>query len=565
MRNGILCVLLVGLCVLAIHPVLDAACGDDFSYVKTALDFERTGKFVYNGWAAPISGWLIPWGALFVKLFGFSFDILRISIFPIAAATIVLFHQILRRFGINSQNAVFGTLAVGLSPIFLFPATMYQTDVPGLFVTLLCIYMCQRAVAAQTDRRALAWLISAALVNIGGGTVRQTAWLGVLVIVPSTAWLLRKRRGAILTGTLMWLFGVVAILACLHWFNQQPYSLREQIVPWPVGPRDLRHMTYQMTKTFLCLILVILPVSIAWITTARRLSRSAKWRFALAILLSILVAVHFYKAGTADTWAEPWLIPTLDYTAFGVAPLWVRAVISFLVVTLAVLLAEQLVQESSGSGDTDQPSGWGHVAWILGPFTLSYLLLLVPRATLQMVQDRYLLGIAPFAIIVLLKLYQERVNRTLPVVSFIVLVVIAVISVGYVHDFFAASRALTNVVATVEKSGIPRDDLQAGTDIESGWAQDGWVQIEEGGHINDAHIKVPVGAYKPYVPDARIPPECQNYLASRMPAIHPEYFVVRKPKSCFAPTTFPVIHYKTWFPPFHRAIYVEKLTNIAAR
>src|SRR4051812_18031368 len=118
-RNGLLCALLMAVCVLTIYPVGNVPCADDFSYMKSALDFEQTGKVLYNGWATAMLGWLIPWGALFIKVFGFSFTILRLSMLPIAAATIYLLHQILRRFGINPQNAAFGALAVGLSPIFL--------------------------------------------------------------------------------------------------------------------------------------------------------------------------------------------------------------------------------------------------------------------------------------------------------------------------------------------------------------------------------------------------------------------------------------------------------------
>ncbi len=178
-----------------IYPVAAMPFGDDFSYTKTALEFARTGHFVYNGWATAMLGWLIPWGALFIKLFGFSFTAVRLSMLPIAMATVYLFHDILRRFGINPANAVLGTLTMALSPLFLPLASTYMTDVPGLFVIVVCIYMCQRAVAAKSNKAALYWLVFATLVNIAGGTVRQIAWLGALVMVPSTAWFLRERRG----------------------------------------------------------------------------------------------------------------------------------------------------------------------------------------------------------------------------------------------------------------------------------------------------------------------------------------------------------------------------------
>jgi hypothetical protein len=540
---------------------VDGPWSDDFSYIKTALDFERTGKILYNGWATAMLGWLIPWGALFIKLFGFSFTILRVSLFPIAAATIYLLHQILRRFGIDPQNAVFGTLAIGLSPIFLLMATNYMTDVPGLLVILACIYMCQRAVAARTDNRALLWLISAALVNVAGGTVRQIAWLGALVMVPSTAWLLRERRGAKITGVLMWLLSLGAIAACVHWFNKQPYSVPEPILPGLVGLKGLFHLAGQVIMTLLCLLLIVLPVSVAWMTTTRRLDKSAKRRFVIVMVSLSLLGVYLYMAGINDRWAEPWLVQLLALTVFGRAWLWVRAIISLLAIAPAVLLIEQFVSQGwSISSDAGEPSSWIQLRWILGPFALSYLILLLPRATWQAIQDRYLLGVAPIAVILLLKLYQEHIKPTLPVGSFIVLIVVAVIAIGDVHDSFAASRALTNVVAIVEKSGIPRQSLLAGLE-GTGWARDGWVQVEDGGHINDPRIKVPIGAYRPSTPDLRLPPECLSWFASYTPAITPTYVIVSTPRSCFAPTTFPVIHYRTLFPPFRRTIYVEKLAS----
>jgi hypothetical protein len=174
-RNGLLCALIVATAVLLAYPVANMPFGDDFSYTKVALDFAHTGHFVYNGWDNPILGWLVPWGALFIKLFGFSFTAVRFSMLPIAMASVYLFHQILRRFGINPENAVLGALALGLSPLFLPLAATYMTDVPGLLVILVCVYMCQRAVTARTNTAALLWLCSAAVVNLAGGTVRQIA------------------------------------------------------------------------------------------------------------------------------------------------------------------------------------------------------------------------------------------------------------------------------------------------------------------------------------------------------------------------------------------------------
>ena len=98
-----------------------------------------------------------------------------------------LFRQLLRPGDVAVDvGANIGALTVGLSPIFLPMAASYMTDVAGLFVIVLCLYLCQRAAAARSDRAAVLWLCCAAISNVVGGTVRQICWLGALVMVPST-------------------------------------------------------------------------------------------------------------------------------------------------------------------------------------------------------------------------------------------------------------------------------------------------------------------------------------------------------------------------------------------
>ncbi len=282
-RNGLLCALVVATDVLLVYPVANMPFGDDFSYTKTALDFARTGHFIYNGWATAMLGWMVPWGAMFIKVFGFSFTVVRFSMLPIAMASVYLFHHILRRFGINRGNAVLGALTMALSPLFVPMASTFMTDVPGLFVILVCIYMCQRAVTATSDRSALVWLCAASAVNVAGGTVRQIAWLGALVMVPAAAWLLRQRRGMKFAGALLFLASLIGVLICLHWFNKQSYSVPEHIIAGPFHPKMLFHLAGELFKTLLCLLLVIFPVSVMWLPVSQRLTAKARIRIVSAL------------------------------------------------------------------------------------------------------------------------------------------------------------------------------------------------------------------------------------------------------------------------------------------
>lgn len=568
-RNGLLCALAVAACILLSNPTANMAFMDDFSYAKTALDFARTGRFVYNGWAVETLGWQIPWGALFIKLFGFSFNVLRLSMLPIAMATVYLFHQILRRFGISPRNAVFGSLTMALSPLFLPVAASFMTDIPGLFVILLCLYMCQRAVAAASDRSALLWLCSAALVNVGGGTVRQIAWLGALVMVPSTAWLLRSRRGMKVAGVLLWIVSLLGVLACLHWFSLQPYSVPEHIFAGPIHAKMLVHLAAQLLKTILCLLLLVFPVSAAWLPWAA--GRNARARLAGSIAMASLALLAFvlYRHGALDGWTIPWLTPVLAAQpilipgALGIASSTVGVFTSVIFSLLVIAPAIAVLMQLSGH-KTDirkkigmQSKAWDEIGWITIPFGISYIALLAPRGTYSYIQDRYVLGLVLVAIPLLLKLYQEKIGKNLPKASALILFAYAVYSVGGTHDFFAESRARVAVLQLVESSGVPRNLIQGRL------ASDGWFQIEGGGHINDPRIQNPAGAFVPYTMRWKIPGECLDWFTPYAPSITPEYFIVSDTAPCFAPTQYPPTHYTAWLPPFHRALYVQRLKDIS--
>jgi len=157
-KDALLCVLLLALCILAAWPIAEIGINDDWSSILTTQAFVQTHHFVYNGWLAMMLGWQVLWGSLFACLFRPDFVGIRLSTIPIALLTAVLYNAILRNFGLNRAHSLFGTLALTLSPLFLALSGTYMTDSPSLFSILLCLYLCQRALAALDDRQAALWL-----------------------------------------------------------------------------------------------------------------------------------------------------------------------------------------------------------------------------------------------------------------------------------------------------------------------------------------------------------------------------------------------------------------------
>lgn len=559
--DGLICCAIFLVCFMIAWPFAEMGFADDWSYVKTAEVFARTGHVVYNGFATPILGWQIAWGALFIRLFGFSFTAVKLSTLPLALATIFLFHGILVRFGITRRNALLGTLTLGLSPLLMPLAASYMTDVPGLFVLLLCLCCCQRAVAAPSSAQTIAWLCLAAGSNVASGTARQIAWLGALAMVPSAGWILRKRRGVLLATVLLWAGSVGGILACMRWFAHQPYSIPETIF----SARRLEHgngilsVTSQFSGALLCLLLLLFPLLAASLVLRPRV-KGVK-----PLLVAGIVVLWVARVG----WALPW-IPHILMAEFSAAkdaridlvpaqsfelPAPGRIGVSLLVMAAAALLAMRLREVGRSrreSLDIPKPGNddWNKMLWLLGPFTAAYVVLLVPRAWFECLLDRYLLDLMPVAIVLFIGAWQRWIAPRLPGICVVTLAVYAALAVAGAHDSFAWQRARLAAVNELRASGI------AQTAILGGFEYDGWTQIQDGGHINDPRIQIPAGAWDSRPLQSGFAKNCDLDFIDFTPAIKPKFAVAAKPGPCLLPAPYPPVRYRAWLPPFHRTIEV---------
>lgn len=170
----VLCTFALVICVVVSHPALNMGMDDDWSYIWCARLVANTGHIVYNGFAEPMLGWQLYLGALFIKLFGFSFTAVRASILLVAIGVIALTQRLFVRFGITAWNSAIATLTIALSPVFLFLSFSYMLDMAGLFCIMLCLYGCVRAIQADTAKATMGWLAFAALSNILGGTAGKS-------------------------------------------------------------------------------------------------------------------------------------------------------------------------------------------------------------------------------------------------------------------------------------------------------------------------------------------------------------------------------------------------------
>jgi hypothetical protein len=540
---------------------------DDWSYIQSALHLAQTGHIAYNGWSGPILGWQLYLGALFIKVFGFSFSAARFSILLLAAVAVYLLHRILLLCGVKEPNATVGTLTFSLSPLFLPLTFSFMSDIAGVFSLILCLYLCLRALHANTKAAARNWLIFAVVSNVITGSARQISWLGVLVWVPVTFWLLGNRRPSLIKSAVLWVAGIFGIFLCVSWYQHQPYSLQETLTA--VSTHQSKIITIaNIFRVSLDIPMLLLPVLIAfitptWVRTARQ--RFVAWAAIGTLCGLTLLGLVVYSHHLSMNWLAPFgqnyvtSKGTLDLPAIGSRPdvlnLPVRAAITLLTVAglfafLACCFSAPAIAKTTAVPPSDRPLSNRDLLILLGPFTLIYFGLLLPRAFADLMYDRYLSPLLVVALIACLLIYQEKVAARLPAFSSVILIVVACFSVASMHDFFASERARLEAANQLLASGLKR------TDFYGGFEYDGWTQVDSWGYVMTGQLRTPERLHHRQTWTSATMP-CGYIYANVFIAIQPQYAVSYDSKACQGPSRFSPVVYRTWLPPWTNSLYIQ--------
>jgi hypothetical protein len=547
------CAFALVICVLVSIPILNMGMDDDWSYIWCARVLANTGHVLYNGFVEPMLGWQLYLGALFIKLFGFSFTSVRASILLVAVASVALTQRLFVRLGITTWNSIIGTLTIALSPVFLVLSFSFMSDMAGYFCLILCLYACVRAVQAGSDTAALGWFAFAALSNVLGGTARQIAWLGVLVIVPSTAWFMRQRRGALLTGAVLWIVGIATIFVSMRWFNRQPYSIAGHALS--SDGITLRYESSTLIRGVLGFCLILSPVLIAFLVRYPLANLRARKHAAIAAAVFLVATLYLVLRSKPVYWLAPFLDVHGGLLGEPPPPIPFTLRLAFTVLTFAVLIAFLLCLWNASnlkdiSPEQNSAITWKAIATLLCPFILACATLL---ATRHNIYERYLLPLLFVILVPVLRLYQQKIASRLPWASALLVIFMALFGVANMHDLFAGHRARLVAANEIISSGIPRNQIRAG------YEYDAWTQLESVGHLNDARIRNPAGAYHPWTPPSDVPEDCLLPFSSEVAAIIPRYRLSLSTTGCFTSSQYQPIPYTNWLPPHNRAIYIQQM------
>ncbi len=563
LRNAGACVAVVAAAVLLVWPFAEMPYADDWAYSHIALHLARTGHLIYNGWESALLVLHSCWGAFLIRLFGFSFTVLRLSTLPFALGAVALCYVLARRASLAAPAAILVTFLLGLSPVFLPLAASFMTDVPCLFFILFSLYALVRAAEASADPhvtpRAWIWLTLGVVSGLVGGTGRQVVWLVPLVVLPYWAWIRRRRPWFACASLASWILVLAATLAMTAWFNRQPY-----VIPQPPITSELklawRAPLWELNisaRTALMILLLALPAALPAVLSALVVAWQGRGsrRMAVSALFLALLSVLLIHPNLASI---PWVASTLNWEGInGASELAgrpvvltkpIRAFFAVGVYAAAVLLASKLWDLRSLSRRLarfffDPPPGRLAMA-AMSLFSVAYLALLIVRAAHIDIFDRYFLPLIPWLAIVLLAWNNadERtawtLRRTMPS-AWLLLAIYALYAVASTQDVLALARARAAAAARLEAADVPR------TAIDAGFSYNGWTELLVSGRVNSRWVVNPPGAYRPEL--------------GQTPSVKPLYRLEYQPTPETMTTPFGSVPYFSLLPPFRKQVYIDRI------
>jgi hypothetical protein len=557
-KNVSFAIAVVVFAMLSLWPFADMPYGDDFAYSHVALRLSQTGHMMYNGWEFAMLLAHAYWGVLFIRLFGFSFQCLRLSTIPFALGTVALCYLLVRRAGLNPSSALLTTLIVALSPVFLLLSATYMTDIPCLFFTIASLYSLSRAAELSTNYRGYLWLFLGAATAFIGGTGRQVVWLVPLLLLPYMAFLKRRHLRFATASVLVWIVTAGGVALASAWLDHQLY-VGAQLSVFHQLKLVLKHPFAELnifSRVALMLLFFVLPAAIP--LTARSFLKT--WRGSLirkafvGVPLLVVFAAILIHPSLASI---PWVGSTFNWEGInGVLPGFpvvltppIRAVAALAVYLTACILAGELLEirrlARRGFQFLLNPPAHQFALAGMSAFSAVYFVLLVLRGVEVDIFDRYLLPLMPCIATLLLVWSESDVpdadtspRRAMPI-AWATVAVIACYGIASTQDFWALARARVIATRKLEAAGVPRTSISAGLEYN------GWTQLLVNGQINDPWVKNPPNAFRP------------GFGAT--PAVVPGFVLEYKPTGDTEPTEFGAVPYSSMLPPFQRQVSIDRV------
>lgn len=604
----------VVLLLLAFRPLAGVPMNDDFSYAHSARVFAETGRIAYNGWGSPMLWPQAAYGALVIKLFGFSWRALAATGIVAAGLCAGLMYALARRCGAARFPALLATAALVLNPPFLGVAPSFMTDLPSLVLLLGAFW----ALIGSLERtgedgggdvrlRPGRFALAVAL-GVVAGTNRQVSWVAFLGALLALVPFVRGVRER------LWVMGGAALVAGVAgaltiWLGRQPYTIPADVSTGLIFLIGYTNIAAMFIFKFLNMAgLLLLPLALLALASqlARSVGGTAKrfgWVGAASGLVALVVLCLLplvYGFGTTlRLLGDQYRLTAYGqyFTSNGVVVGGVHGfskrpvvlgpgAITLLVVggalgmALSVYLVSAWMSEMRArrrqrrqQAPADAP---GAVAETVAPHvgeigatlvlvgSVAQILVSLPWYAQLNVFDRYLLFILPGFLILFAAQASRRLARpqqrsagpgAFAVVPIVLVAGMGALGAAFASEYFAYTRARATLYQALRAQNVPREQIDAGFELDAD------TQVRREGYINHEGLQVPPDAYRPERWGRFV-----AYSPEHFPALDVHYLLssdATPTEPHIDPQPVRRLEYSSLLPPRARTLYVYRIRRDA--
>jgi hypothetical protein len=433
---------------------------DDWTYAWSVEHFLHTGELRVLEWSAhyPLAQVLL--GALFSRLFGFSFAVL------LAWAGLLAFFLTLREAGIRPLPAGLATLALWCNPVFFVLSHSFMTDVPFVSAMNAAILFYVR-----WANRGRTWdLCLGSVLTMLAFLIRQLG--AALALIPLgylllARWLGREHRALPWPQLICLLVPFLGIGLTLCWIKAvhgetRVYIQKAQNLRLLLAISGWRYVE-ELLHLLLHLGLVLWPL--AWTAFGRLSRRALIWASGV---MAVLSGLCLWQAGTLLnplgvmlTWDELGHSSPLitREPAQRQLPLWSQAIVLGVALSGAVVLVAAL---------WDGWQRWSHR--VGGPGTVLLLNSLVQGlllGVLWLFYDRYYLPLLPGVLALLVSML--RPTKTVKIVGIAGVLLWGMIAITGTIDQFRSNMTVAEARAWLLRQGVAPEHIDAGYALNGWW------------------------------------------------------------------------------------------------
>ena len=444
---------------LLVGPRANVPVIDDWVYAWSVEHLLNTGRLQVLEISALYPITQILWGALFARLAGFSFVVLRGSTVVLAVLGCWAVYLTLRELDCRRSTALLGALALAFDPVYFALSFSFMTEVPFVSFSTMALYWYVRAI--RRDQPTAVW--AGCLCAIVAFLTRPIAIVLPMALLPalfgSRDWRTMFRRSVTPLVTTLIVMGALQIelprmLGPLGWA-----AIRQDYLRWWFTVRITDYLRWNVEVPFV-LAFPFAPLFLAYAVRWRRAAEIVGAAIFLAIVCREALGHAVMPLPEGQTWSLRDIAARSMLDGNVAASGW-----SLRVAPLVVLLGVLTVGALAVMGVRSylrRPGGHNAGRVVIALVVLQ----MVCINALWLYNDRYYVVFAPLlAIVGAQALNRDRLGQRVAAGLLIVWVGIAI---SGTRDMLAFNETCARVAAELEASGIPP------WDIDAGYSLDGW-------------------------------------------------------------------------------------------